>query len=348
MERTTQLLLRNQDRIDATDILLLEPPRDTAAVELSSADRNVSLLTQDFAVWRWQSASGVTARLGQAGEQLTSFDCAIVYLPREKQRLKMMLHQLATAMAALAPSPCRLWLVGDNKAGIKSSGKLLKKYFSTVTKLDAARHCVLYTAREPLRTPPFKLDNYFHQWALNGPWGSLEMASLPGVFAHGHLDTGTAFLLDHLPAFSDGDQILDFGCGGGALGLAVAAQHSGVHLTMLDTSALAIESSHRSAQLNKLDVTLLHSDGFSEVTRKYDWILSNPPFHRGVETDYETSRKFCNEARRHLNPNGNIMLVANRHLPYANWLETTFDKVSVVAANRMFKVILARHPKSRH
>ena len=295
MERTTQLLLRNLDRIDATDILLLEPPRDTAAVELSSADRNVSLLTQDFAVWRWQTDSGVTTRLGLPGDQLPPFDWAIVYLPREKQRLEMNLHHLAAAMAELATSPCQLWLVGDNKAGIKSSGKLLKKYFSTVAKLDAARHCVLYTASEPLRTPPFKLDNYLHQWALNGPWGNLEMASLPGVFAHGHLDAGTALLLDHLPAFSNGDQILDFGCGGGALGLAVGAKNPAVHLTMLDTSALAIESSHRSAQLNKLDVTMLHSDGFSEVTRKYDWILSNPPFHRGIETDYETSRRFCSE-----------------------------------------------------
>ena len=51
--------------------------------------------------------------------------------------------------------------------------------------------------------------------------GPLKVVSLPGVFSHGRLDRGTALLLEHLDKLPSG-HLLDFGCGAGVLGAALA------------------------------------------------------------------------------------------------------------------------------
>jgi 16S rRNA (guanine1207-N2)-methyltransferase len=256
---------------------------------------------------------------------------AILYLPREKKRLEMMLHWASVSL----PANSEVWLVGENRAGIKSARTLLDRYYSRVTKRDTARHCVLYSACQPGDPEPFRLEDYYQTWSLNSPAcpvdNPLTIASLPGVFSHGRLDAGTAFLLEHLPDL--------------LIGLCLKAQHPGLEITLLDSSALAIESARASASLNGLEVCLLPSDGFSEVRGTFDWIVSNPPFHQGVNTSFEAFRGFCSLAGRHLNPNGNIMLVANRHLPYVEWLKMQFRTVKVVAKNQSFKIIRAQFAK---
>jgi 16S rRNA (guanine1207-N2)-methyltransferase len=351
MERTSQLILRNRERISQETVCLIEPVRDGCSFELLQAGKTVLLQTQDFATWRYHRASGVNIRYGvshlldqERGEPEQALT-AILYLPREKKRLEMMLHRASVSL----PANSEVWLVGENRAGIKSARILLDRYFSRVAKRDTARHCVLYSACQPRNPEPFRLEDYYQTWSLNSPAcpmdKQLTIASLPGVFSHGRLDAGTAFLLEHLPDLSRDGSLLDFGCGAGLIGLCLKAQHPALEITLLDSSALAIESARASASLNGLEVCLLPSDGFSEVRGTFDWIVSNPPFHQGVNTSFEAFRGFCSHAGRHLNPNGNIMLVANRHLPYVQWLKMQFRTVEVVAENQSFKIIRAQFAK---
>src|SRR5690606_17906167 len=44
----------------------------------------------------------------------------------------------------------------------------------------------------------FSPDSYRQEWTLPTALGDLKMVSLPGSFAHGRLDKGTALLLDFL------------------------------------------------------------------------------------------------------------------------------------------------------
>ena len=43
-----------------------------------------------------------------------------------------------------------------------------------------------------------------------------------GVFSHGHLDSGTAFLLQHAPAPPETGTFVDIGCGAGPIALTLA------------------------------------------------------------------------------------------------------------------------------
>ena len=60
-----------------------------------------------------------------------------------------------------------------------------------------------------------------------------------GVFSKGELDTGTRLLLDALPdVYGD---VLDLGCGWGAIGVAVKKKYPDAHVTMVDVNRRALE-----------------------------------------------------------------------------------------------------------
>jgi len=343
MERSSQLVLRSEARLRPGPILLLNPPRDTLFRQLQSDERPVRVSTQDHGDYRWLSSGGASVSFDLLPESDSSCRTVILNLPREKERLAMMLHALSAWMS----DDARLWLVGENKAGIKSAPRYLRQHFRNVAKLDSARHCGLFEASAPHNERPFDLDAYATAWNVDFAGQRIEVISLPGVFAHGRVDKGSRLLLDSLEKLRPEGKILDFACGSGVIGCALLAAGASADLTFLDVSALAIEASGRSLSLSGLKGALLPSDGLSELEGRYDWIISNPPFHRGVSNDLEIAANFFTEAGTFLTENGRIVIVCNRHLPYASWLQNHFDRVERLDENSEFIIIQAGKPRKR-
>jgi 16S rRNA (guanine1207-N2)-methyltransferase len=166
-------------------------------------------------------------------------------------------------------------------------------------------------------------------------------------FAHGRLDQGSRLLLNTLESLRPEGRILDFACGNGVIGCSLLAAGFAIDLTLLDVSALALESSALTLQLNGLTAAVLPSDGLSQLQGSYDWIISNPPFHRGIHNDLEIADRFFAEAGTFLTENGRIVIVCNRHLPYTSWLQNHFSLVKRLDADNQFTVILAAKPRNR-
>ena len=97
-----------------------------------------------------------------------------------------------------------------------------------------------------------------------------------GVFSKGELDTGTRLLLDALPdVYGD---VLDLGCGWGAIGVAVKKKYPAAHVTMVDVNRRALELCRFNAVRNGITAECLESDGMAEVMeRTFDFIITNPP-----------------------------------------------------------------------
>lgn len=81
----------------------------------------------------------------------------------------------------------------------------------------------------------------------------------------------------------DKPKILDLCCGSGAIGLALKnnIKDSIVHLSDISNEALDVASINKE-RLN-LDVKIIQSDLFSNITDRYDLIISNPPYIRDDE-----------------------------------------------------------------
>jgi 16S rRNA (guanine1207-N2)-methyltransferase len=337
MERVSQLILRNAERLRTGQVLLINPPRDSCFSSLSQDKRQVSIFSQDFADYCYLSSSGAKAEFGLIPSATSTAQDIVLILPRERERLEMMLHALASSM----PPHSILWLAGENRSGIKSSAKRLSPIFQSVSKVDNARHCTLFRACNPTSPNPFDLERYKKTWPLMIAGTQINIVSLPGTFAHGKLDKGTRLLLDTMEELKPAGQVLDFACGSGVIGLSLLHLHPAAGLTFLDVSALALESVRSSLRVNGMEAAVLASDGLSHLEGSFDWIISNPPFHRGIRNDLDIARNFFAGAGDFLTETGKILLVCNHHLPYPAWLRDYFTRVEVVRTDWGFKVVLA-------
>ncbi|MEM6576456.1 MAG: methyltransferase [Pseudomonadota bacterium] len=260
----------------------------------------------------------------------------VLYLPKSKARLTLMVELAAAGLAAGG----KLWLVGAKKAGAPSAGKQLNARFGSVQKLDAARHCMLFEASDALAGPGFDIDR--HWQSFDGP--DLKLASLPGVFSHGRLDDASAMLIESLPSQMPGT-CLDFGCGCGVLS-AVAARR-GATVTAIDSDELAVRSTRRTLAENGLQGSVLGATQLPRPDEPLQWVISNPPFHQGLNTDLNATHQMLNDAAASLSRDGELWLVANRFLDYPKRLAALFDVVDEPAGDRSFRVLRARRPKSR-
>ncbi|WP_213996996.1 class I SAM-dependent methyltransferase [Arsukibacterium sp.] len=332
LANTSQMLLRNVADLTG-NILVVEPPADELARNLLPAlpaDATLCCYTTNAATaeqWQMPEVSRYFSALPEFTQQ---FDTVVIYYPKSKE-------QLSFSLAAIAPalnSSSQIYLVGDNKGGIKSLGSHAGKLGLQAHKLDNAKHCLWYCISGSLAefTKPV-----FSQHQFTIAQTTLNICSIAGVFNHGKLDTGTALLLNHLQHITKGS-VLDFGCGCGVIGAYLKKNHNEISLYCSDVSALAAAATEQTLQANKLQGTVITADGLPTHPASFDHIVSNPPFHTGIKTDYSISEAFISQSKTRLKTGGSLTLVANSHLAYQTLLEQTFGKVVVLAKANGFVI----------
>ncbi|QEM80923.1 class I SAM-dependent methyltransferase [Halomonas binhaiensis] len=247
-------------------------------------------------------------------------------------------------LCANLPEGTLLQLIGEHQGGIKRVLKVLAALGLGCRKVDSARRCTLFETRTArLALPP---EAVWTQFTAEGIAEGLTLASHPGVFGHGKLDEGTLLLLEQLPAQLPAGEVLDMGCGDGILAAWMARE--GRDVTAVDVSTFAVEATRRTLRANELAGEVLESDVYSALKgetaqegKRFDAIISNPPFHLERAIDYGPAARLIQQAPEHLKPGGRLVLVANAFLPYAEPLERAFGGFEVLADNGRFRVYAA-------
>jgi 16S rRNA (guanine1207-N2)-methyltransferase len=340
----SQLLMRNLDLFDNGQWAIVNPSDVHIFSEIES--NNVVGLHQMFDMF--QGASNIAKHKQYYAADFTAIsalkenklDGAVIYLPKAKQHLDLLIHQLNDLLKIGG----QLLVVGENKAGIKSVGKLLEKLGSTVNKIDGAKHCgLICVTKENEASKAFNLESngVIRTYSVNEL--PVKVFSLPGVFGHKQFDPGTQLLLSELAPKSDRllalrGNILDFACGTGIIGTYLLKANSHVKLVMSDVSALATYCAKKTLELNEVEAQVIDSDGLDEVSGTFDAIVSNPPFHTGIKTNYDITQKFIVDAHKQTRPRGKLMIVANRFLPYADTLSKHYFKSQTVLQTNKFSI----------
>ena len=74
------------------------------------------------------------------------------------------------------------------------------------------------------------------------------------------------------------------------------------------------------------------------TNKKFDLIISNPPFHFEHETNIEVALNLFKEVKRCLKKGGSFQLVTSNHLNSKTHLNKLFHKVNIIAQNEKFVV----------
>ena len=78
--------------------------------------------------------------------------------------------------------------------------------------------------------------------------------------------------------------IIDLGCGSGVIGLTLEKKVSTNSVDLIDISKEALEVTHKNCGLLKSKANIIESDFFEKVAKKYDIIISNPPYIKTNES----------------------------------------------------------------
>lgn len=263
----------------------------------------------------------------------------VVYLKLPKS-LSLLEFQLAKLSATLAPGT-PLYAAAKSKLFTPSVRALFERYCEPVEFSLIKRKCRIVTAT--LKQVPSDEDGFISAWDL--PEFSLKLFHHAGVFARNQLDIGARFLLEHLPP-PGAEQVIDLGCGNGVLGLRYAQLSPQSHIEFVDESYLTIASVIRNIAANlpasSQYTTVVDDCLTARASQSADLILCNPPFHQEHVVTEHIAQQMFRDSKRVLRKNGELWVVANRHLPYYHALKRLFRTVKTVAQNNKFMIYQAR------
>ena len=123
-------------------------------------------------------------------------------------------------------------------------------------------------------------------------------------------------------------RVLEIGCGCGIVSLECAASNPDNRVEGVDINRAAVRLAKENAKRNAIkNVRFYHSDLFSKVRGKFDWIIFNPPYLPTAENDkikgrinlafdggpdgLDAIRRFVKGVKAHLKNNGKIMIIAS-------------------------------------
>jgi 16S rRNA (guanine1207-N2)-methyltransferase len=114
---------------------------------------------------------------------------------------------------------------------------------------------------------------------------SLEFLTASSVFSKRKIDSGTRLLIESMVLPSSGD-VLDIGCGYGAVGITVAKINPTLHVIMTDVNARAVRLAKKNVELNRVTNAEVRYGFYYEPVEnlKFNSVLSNPPISAGMDT----------------------------------------------------------------
>lgn len=312
---------------------------DSEGRVLVADDRPEALLRAipQAAVWRRFAAGGDAA---SAEPPDGPFDAAWLRLPKSRDAIDMGVEML---LARLRPGGTFV-LYGGNDEGIKPAARRLDEWLGPGHQVALKRRCRVLSWRAGTAPPGLRprLSHWRTEFEIVAPGMERRWTTYPGVFAASRLDMGTELLLEALAAIDPPISVgraLDFGCGHGIVAGWLLERRMAARVEGCDADAVAIEA----ARINLPEGRFHLGDGLQAVAgHAFDLVVSNPPFHDGVQENTGPLRAFLQDSAAHVTPGGELWFVtAKRHRPVDMVLEH-YTAADEVAARKGFVVVRAR------
>ena len=175
---------------------------------------------------------------------------------------------------------------------------------------------------------------------------NITMSNHANVFCRDHVDIGARLFLSQIHRLPKAANIIDLACGNGILGIHVQKSQSDAHVQFIDESYMSVASARENytRMISRSTASPEFTVGNAldaSAPDSVDLIVCNPPFHVQHAVADDTARLFFRQAARCLRSQGELWIVANRHLSYRSYLKRWFRQCERIADNGAFVVLRA-------
>ena len=140
---------------------------------------------------------------------------------------------------------------------------------------------------------------------------SFTLQSAAGIFSSTRLDPGTEILIETLLKESLHGDVLDLGCGYGAIGVTLGKLRPTLKVSMSDVKEAALMLAQENIRLHHLpSVKTYQSNGFETIQDQFDTIILNPPIRAGKKVMYHLYQ----QSYEHLREGGTFYIVIRKDL----------------------------------
>ena len=165
-----------------------------------------------------------------------------------------------------------------------------------------------------------------------------------GVFSPKRIDLGTKILIESMILPERGN-VLDLGCGYGAVGIVAGAMNPSACVFMVDVNERALQLAKENAKRNRVHNAMFRSGFLYEPVNdvQFETILSNPPVSAGLKVVLP----IIEQAPAHLANGGCLQMVVRSNIGgkrFARAMEEAFGKVEVLARQSGYRVLLSKKP----
>ncbi|MEP9372070.1 class I SAM-dependent methyltransferase [Mesorhizobium sp. KR1-2] len=291
-------------------------------------------LVQGFRPWfRPLEASGGRVTPSPEGE---GYDAALVLCGRHRGANELM---IAEAFKRVGEGGLIL-IAGSKDEGIASLRKRVGELIPIEDQLPK-HHGIAFWLRRPAEVA----GSAERLRAGNGERLLDErFVTAPGMFSADEIDAGSKLLVENLPDKVFG-AVADFCAGWGFIAAELAERFPKIFtLDLYEADFSSLEAAKRNlAAAGPMQKNFFWQDLLGEpVSRRYDFIFMNPPFHQRRAAEPDIGQGMIKAAAAALKPGGRLIMVANRQLPYEKTLSQAFSAQQELARNNLFKVLSAR------
>jgi len=165
-------------------------------------------------------------------------------------------------------------------------------------------------------------------------------------------NSDSLFLYDFIDKLNPKGSMLDIGAGCGIVGLLSARDNKKIKLEAIEKQKVFLNYAQKNADENGIEYILYHGDFTTyEFDKKYDYIVSNPPFYHGLSTKSENEmlkiarydsnlplQKFFKKVSQTLNPKSHFIFCYDAQ---------HFGEICVELAKVKMKIVNVQfvHPK---
>ncbi|NIH16808.1 MAG: methyltransferase [Buchnera aphidicola (Periphyllus lyropictus)] len=262
-------------------------------------------------------------------KKIQKYNTIIYFFSKNK---KETLFQLKNIISSLKKKSI-IFLVGENKSGINSFVNFFKKNIN-FKKLNYGRKCTIYFYIINKKYK-FNLKKYYKIHYLK----NIPIIFLPGVFGYKKIDEGSKFLFSLLYKKKIiKKSILDIGSGSGILSIPFANKKYKNKITLSDSCLTSLKCSKKTFKLNNFNGKFKISNFYSNIKKKFDLIISNPPLHKNLKFSTNFIKEIIYKAKFHLKKNGKLIIVSNRNLTCVKYIKKKFKKFKILKENKKFKI----------
>lgn len=340
-----QLLVQQLHQMTGPQLLVADENLGGAPLHSLPAD-TLTLITNRYDIYDQARSSGLSCHFSDF--DFSSFgDNSFSQVLYRVSKEKPVTHHIINNSRRLLTDNGTLVLSGAKTDGIKTYTKKAARYFGT--RATSEKHGSVYRAVIQYQSSTEQpLDDQDYQQLrpcipLTSPSNDHLLYSKPGLFGWNKVDQGSAFLAENLSDFfgrlrNTPRHILDLGCGYGYLSV-VARQFVEAIITATDNNAAAIAACSKNFSLADIDGEVVAGDCAENITKKFDAVICNPPFHQGFTTDNQLTQRFVTSCHQRLKAGGMALFVVNRFVPLERCAEPLFQ-VSKFGENKGFKLVL--------